>query len=85
MYRLLFTKQAQRTLQKLPRDKSAAIINRLERIARDPHAQDNNVTKLQNRPGYRLRAGDWRVIYEVRNDQLIILVLRIAPRGEAYR
>lgn len=39
--------------------------------------QHNSVTKQQNRPGYRLRAGDWRVIYELEDDKLIILVLKI--------
>ena len=34
---------------------------------------------------YRLRVGDWRVIYEIENDGLIILVLRVASRGEVYR
>jgi mRNA interferase RelE/StbE len=85
MYRLLFTKQAQRFLLKLPKDKSAAIVKRLEQIAKDPYAHHNNVTKLQNRPGYRLRVGDGRVIYDIRNEELVILVLKIAPRGEVYR
>lgn len=85
MYRLLFTKQAQRSLMKLQKDKSAAIMQRLEQIAKDPYAQHNNVTKLQNRSGCRLRVGDWRVIYEIRNEELVILVLKIAPRGEVYR
>ncbi len=61
------------------------IREKLEQIAQDPYASQANVTKLQNRPGYRLRVGDWRVIYEIRDDELIILVLRIAPRGEVYR
>jgi mRNA interferase RelE/StbE len=34
---------------------------------------------------YRIRVGDWRISYAVEDDQLIILVLEIAPRGEAYR
>lgn len=85
MYRILFTKQSQRALLKLPKDKSAAIKKRLDQIAKDPYGQHNNVTKLQNRPGYRLRVGDWRVIYEIRNEELVILVLTIAPRGEVYR
>ena len=57
----------------------------LDLIAQDPYAQHNNVTKLQNRPGYRLRVGDWRVIYELEGDKLIILVLKIGSRGEVYR
>lgn len=85
MYRLLFTKQAQRSLLKLPKGKSAAIVQRLEQIAKDPYGRHNNATKLQNRPGFRLRVGDWRVIYEIRDEELVILVLGIASRGEIYR
>lgn len=69
----------------MPRDIAQRIRNRLDRIAADPYANHPNVTKLQNRPGYRLRVGDWRIIYEIENDELIILVLRIAPRGEVYQ
>jgi mRNA interferase RelE/StbE len=58
---------------------------RLDRIAKDPYAQYVNVTKLQNRAGYRLRVGDWRVIYDVQEDELIILVLKVGLRGEIYR
>jgi len=85
VYRILFTKQPQRALLKLPKDKSVAVMRGLEQIAKDPYARHVNVTKLQNRPGYRLRVGDWRVIYDLRNEELVILVLKIASRGEAYR
>ena len=44
-----------------------------------------NATKLQGRPGYRLRVGDWRVIYEINKDEVVIIVMKIAPRGEVYR
>lgn len=85
MYRVLFSKEAQRALLKLPRPLAARIREKLTKIAEDPYAHQNNVTKLQNRPGYRLRVGDWRVIYEIRGDELVILVVKIAPRGEVYR
>ena len=62
-----------------------AVWLKLDRIAIAPHAKDNNVTRLQNRPGYRLRVGDWRVIYEIREDELVILILKIGPRGGVYR
>ena len=85
MYRLFLTKQASRSLQKMPRNLAFRIRGRLEQLASDPHAHNPNVTKLQNRPGYRLRVGDWRVIYEIREEELVILVLKVAPRGEVYR
>ncbi len=85
MYNIVFTKQAHKSLRKMPRNISRLIRGKLDRIAVDPYAKHNNVTRLQNRPGYRLRVGNWRVIYEIQGDKLVILVLRIGPRGEIYR
>lgn len=85
MYRILFTKSADKTMRKLPREIAQRIRQRLDGIAADPYAKHLDVTKLQNRPGFRLRVGDWRVIYEVVGEELLILVLRVGPRGEVYR
>jgi mRNA interferase RelE/StbE len=84
MYRILFTKQADKSLHKMPRNMAQLVREKLEQLAEDPFARNPNVTRLQGRPGYRLRVGDWRVIYEIEDDRLIILVLRIAPRGGVY-
>ncbi|MBE7529683.1 MAG: type II toxin-antitoxin system RelE/ParE family toxin [Ardenticatenaceae bacterium] len=84
MYHLILSKQADKTLRKLPRDLSRRIKEKLIQIAENPYAQHNNVTKLRERPGYRLRVGDWRIIYEVENEKLIIFVLKVGPRGEVY-
>jgi len=85
VYSILFTRSAEKALRAMPRDVVARIRERLDEIARDPHGRHGDVTKLQNRPGYRIRVGDWRVIYEIDGESLIILVLRIGPRGEVYR
>ena len=61
------------------------IRKKLERLAKDPYAPHPNVTRLQNRSGYRMRIGDWRVIYEIRDDELLMLVLKVGSRGEIYR
>ena len=85
MYRIQFTKQARKTLQKMPINLAARIREKLELLASDPYAMHTNVTKLQNRPGYRLRVGDWRVIYNIDHGHLVILVLKVGPRGGIYR
>jgi len=72
-------------MRKMPREVQNLMRVRLEQIARDPYTLHPNVTKLQNREGYRLRVGDWRLIYDIQNDQLSILVLKVEPRGEVYR
>lgn len=85
MYRLEFTKQADKALRHLPRDAAKVIAKKLELLAADPYALNNNVKKLVERSGYRLRVGDWRVIYEIENDRLVILVVAVGLRGDIYR
>ena len=85
MYKIIFKKEAAKSLEKLPRNVAKLIREKLDAIATNPYADHSNARKLQGRDGYRLRVGDWRVIYEIQNDQLVILVLRVAPRGEVYR
>jgi mRNA interferase RelE/StbE len=85
MYRILFAKSADKTLRKMPWEVVRRIREKLDLIATDPYAEHPYVTRLQNRPGFRLRVGDWRVIYEVQDDVLIVLVLRIGLRGDIYR
>ena len=41
--------------------------------------------QFTNQPGYRLRIGDWRVVYLVEEEMLLLVVARIAPRGEVYQ
>jgi mRNA interferase RelE/StbE len=43
-----------------------------------------NVKKLTDYPGYRLRVGDWRIVYLLREKELIVLAVKIAPREKAY-
>ena len=72
-------------LQKMPRDIAGSIRQRLDQIAIDPFALHPGVTRLQNRDGYRLRIDDWRVIYDIQKEKVVILVVKIASRGEVYR
>ena len=60
------------------------IVAKIEEVSANPYASNNNLTKLQGRDGYRLRVGDWRVIYELHDDRLTMLVLEVGPRGGIY-
>jgi mRNA interferase RelE/StbE len=85
LYSVLFTKSADKSLRRLPRNVAQRIRRSLDDLAANPYAEHLDVTKLHSRPGYRLRVGDWRVIYDIENDELVILVLRIGSRGAVYR
>lgn len=85
MYKIKYTTQAVKSLLKMPRNTAKLIREKLEQVAIDPYATIPNAKKLQGRSGYRLRVGDWRVIYEINKDEDVIIVLKIAPRSEVYR
>ena len=85
MYKIVYATQAAKSLLRMPRNTANLIREKLEQVAVDPVASIPNARKLQGRPGYRLRVEDWRVIYEINKDQVVIIVLKIAPRGEVYR
>lgn len=84
-YNVAFTRQAAKTLQRIPADIARSIRVKIEQIAENPFASHPDVTKLQNREGYRLRIGDWRIIYDIQKDKVLVLVLKIGLRGEVYR
>lgn len=84
MYQIVISKDALKKLRKMPRNVAKTILDKLDDLALDPFAENNNVKKLVNRDGYRLRIGDWRVIYIVDDDIIQIHVIKIAPRGEVY-
>lgn len=85
MYRLKFSNQADKFLRKLPSHLSQRIKTKLLELACNPYSDTLDIVKLRNRNGYRLRVGDWRIIYEVQQEVLVIVVLKIAPRGGVYQ
>jgi mRNA interferase RelE/StbE len=83
-WRIEYSADAVLALRRMPVNLARTLRGKIERLAIDPRAPNNNVKALKGRPGYRLRFGDWRVIYALRDDVLIVHVLAVAPRGRAY-
>jgi len=84
MYTVSYSKQAQKTLRRLPRNTARLIQTKLIELATDPQGM-RNVKKLTDHPGYRLRVGDWRVVYTLHDDALAIHVIHIDVRGSIYK
>jgi mRNA interferase RelE/StbE len=84
MYRVVTTKSFDKALARLPLNWQKRIVAKIKEVAADPYAPNNNLTKLQGRDGYRLRVGGWRVIYELQDERLVMLVLDMGPRGDIY-
>jgi mRNA interferase RelE/StbE len=85
MFRVEYSKAARKALKAMPRNVAGLIVEKIGALAVDPFVSNNNVRKLTRHPGYRLRVGDWRVVYLIHERALLIVVVRIAPRGEAYQ
>ena len=85
VWRIEYNRPARRALQRMPRNVAETIRIKILALAADPYAPNNNATKLQGRPGYRLRVGDWRVLYNLDGMRVVVLVLDIKPRGGAYQ
>lgn len=84
MHSIEYTKQAVKALASMPSTVRMLVKSKIEALAADPLGAAN-VKKLVGRPGYRLRVGDWRVIYTLDSGRLVILVLDIGARGGVYK
>ena len=83
-WEVLLSKQPQKIIRRLPQSLRSRIAEAIDGLAKDQHPP--NSKKLVGFPDlYRLRVGDWRIIYTLKNDKLIVLVIRVAPRGDVYK
>ena len=84
MHSIEYTREARLALKAMPRTVSRVLEAKIEALAADP-MRAQNVKKLVGRPGYRLRVGDWRVIYTLDSGRLVVLGLQIGARGGIYQ
>ena len=76
-------KSAARELKWLARPERVRIVAAIDRLAETPHL--GTALKGDLRGLRRVRVGEHRVVYEVRDDELVVLVVRIAHRRDVYR
>lgn len=74
---------AARQLARLPRDARQRLVAAIDNLADEPLA--GALLKGGSRGSRRLRVGHYRIVYEVLDDELVVLVIRVARRREAYR
>lgn len=82
-YRIRIKGSAAKALDKLQQRDRFRILQAIDRLAVEPHA--GGVLKGEFAGLRRLRIGSYRIIYEVIDDELTVLVVRVAHRREAYR
>lgn len=81
-----YQKHAARKLVLMPLKLARKIRDRIEIIANDPYKRHPNVTRLRGqKASFRLRLGDWRVVYALDKERNLLLVAKIDQRGQVYK
>ncbi len=82
-YELEIKKSAQKELEKLPKKDIQVIVEKINGLRKNPRGPKS--IKLSGDEKYRLRVGNYRVLYEIVDKILMIYVIKIAHRKEVYR
>lgn len=82
MYTLLYSNTALKQLGKLEKDIQQRIFITLERLRIRPESCD--IKKLVGMQGFRLRVGDYRVIFDINNEELHIFIIEVGHRKNIY-
>jgi mRNA interferase RelE/StbE len=83
-YEVKFSKGAKKQFSKLPIDVQQRIQTKINELAIEP--RPNGVKKLQaDDNSYRVRVGDYRVVYEVADDVLVVTVIKVGHRSGIYK
>jgi len=82
MYRLLIEKQVEKQLDKIPEPDYTRVKKTILSLAKDP--RPSGYKKLKGRLGYRVRQGDYRIVYDIKDEILTILILAAGHRKDIY-
>lgn len=72
-------------MARLPLKTKTVIVNKLNEIAIDPEDPSHDIDVLKGREGFRLRVGQYRILYIRQDDQLVIEVVKVRSRGDIYK
>jgi mRNA interferase RelE/StbE len=83
-YKVIYEKRVAKDIEKIPHTDVMRIVEKIHALAREEQWLDTWKLKWYVDNLYRLRVGDYRVVYEKRNNELIILILQVGHRKEIY-
>ena len=78
-YKVTFKKSVAKDLRKIAHSDIRRILDRIDQLADDPRG--SGCTKLSAQERYRVRVGSFRIIYEIRDLELIVQVVKVAHRS----
>lgn len=88
MYRVRLARRAERGLRRIrqgdPRGYDR-VVAAIRALADEPRPAGATKLTAFDPPAWRVRVGEYRIVYEIREEELVVLVVNVAPRGEVYR
>ena len=82
-YKVEFRRSIQKDLRAIPKQDQIRILRRISNLADDPRPV--GCKKLSGQERYRLRQGNYRILYEIKDEVLVVTVVKVRDRREAYR
>jgi mRNA interferase RelE/StbE len=82
-YRVVFRKSVAHDLRRIPNRDVRRILVAIDFLSRDP--RPSGIEKLSGQERYRMRQGDYRIIYEIKDDEVIVVVVKVGHRKDVYR
>lgn len=84
MYKLYLERAAERDLKRLSTENFHRLITEIKMLAKEPRPP--GARKITgSKDDWRIRVGDWRVVYEIDNKQKVVRIMRVRLRREVYR
>lgn len=84
-YTLIIKPQARKKLQSLSRPERFRLAEKIGLLGENPDNAELDIKKLEGEPYYRMRVGNWRIIFDRQDEVKIIAIEKIKPRGDAYK
>ena len=82
-YELVFKRSVAKDLRRLPNKDVAKLVERMHALAADPRPP--GCEKLSGMERYRVRQDDYRIVYEIQQSRLIVLIVKVAHRKHVYK
>ena len=82
-FEVIFKRSVAKDLRQIPKKDVAKILKRIETLRAEPRPP--GVEKLSGQEKYRIRQGVYRILYEIRNNELIVVVVKIGHRRDVYK
>ena len=82
-YKVIFTKSVKKDFRKIPKLEVSKILNEIAYLAKNPRS--SKTKKLKGEKLYRLRVGNYRVIYDIKDNLMLVFVVKLGHRSDIYR